>query len=96
MFEVKKNCESMTFIRGRYENEFEMWESVSLFIQMLMINDNICVIRNEGEVIVVEYEHNEYLDRFGGPSPVWLEEDEQGLVYDYREEKYRDSHREED
>lgn len=96
MFEVKKNCESMTFIRDKYENEFEMWESISLFIQMLMINDNICTIRNEGVVIVVEYGHNERLDYFGGPSPVWLEEDEQGLVYDYREEKYLESHREEE
>ena len=86
----------MTFIRDKYKNEFEMWESISLFIQMLMINDNTCIIRNEGVVIVVEYGHNEYLDYFGGPSPVWLEEDEQGLVYDYREEKYRESHREED
>lgn len=96
MFEVKKNYESMTFIRDKYKNEFEMWESISLFIQMLMINDNICTIRNEGVVIVVEYGHNEYLDYFGGPSPVWLEEDEQELLYNYREEKYRDSHREED
>lgn len=88
MFKVKKNCESMAFIKDKYRNEFEMWESISLFIQMLMINDNVCTIRNEGEVIVVEYGHNEYLDRFGGPSPVWLEEDEQGLVYEYREEKY--------
>lgn len=96
MFEVKKNYESMTFVRDKYKNEFEMWESISLFIQMLMINDNICTIRNEGVVIVVEYGHNEYLDYFGGPSPVWLEEDEQELLYSYREEKYRDSHREED
>ena len=96
MFEVKKNCESMVFIRDKYKNEFEMWESISLFIQMLMINDNICTIRNEGVVIVVEYGHNEYLDYFGGPSPVWLEEDEQELLYNYREEKYRNSHREED
>lgn len=96
MFEVKKNYESMTFIRDKYKNEFEMWESISLFIQMLMINDNICTIRNEGVVIVVEYGHNEYLDYFGGPSPVWLEEDEQELLYNYREEKYRNSHREED
>ena len=96
MFEVKKNCESMTFTRGKYENEFEMWDSISLFIQMLMINDNICTIRDEGEVIVVEYGHNECLDYFGGPSPVWLEEDEQELLYNYREEKYRNSHREED
>lgn len=96
MFEVKKNCESMTFIKDKYENEFEMWDSISLFIQMLMINDNICVIRDEGVVIVVEYGHNEYLDYFGGSSPVWLEEEEQGLVYDYREEKYQNSHKEED
>lgn len=96
MFEVKKNYESMTFVRDKYKNEFEMWESISLFIQMLMINDNICTIRNEGVVIVVEYGHNEYLDYFGGPSPVWLEEDEQELLYNYREEKYRDSHREEE
>ena len=96
MFKVKKNCESMAFIKDKYRNEFEMWESISLFIQMLMINDNICTIRNEGVVIVVEYGHNEHLDYFGGPSPVWLEEDEQGLVYDYREEKYRESHREEE
>lgn len=96
MFEVKKNYESMTFIRDKYKNEFEMWESISLFIQVLMINDNICTIRNEGVVIVVEYGHNEYLDYFGGPSPVWLEEDEQELLYNYREEKYRNSHREED
>ena len=96
MFEVKKNYESMTFIRDKYKNEFEMWESISLFIQMLMINDNICTIRNEGVVIVVEYGHNEYLDYFGGPSPIWLEEDEQELLYNYREEKYRNSHREED
>lgn len=96
MFEVKKNCESMTFIKDKYENELEMWDSISLFIQMLMINDNICVIRDEGVVIVVEYGHNEYLDYFGGSSPVWLEEEEQGLVYDYREEKYQNSHKEED
>lgn len=96
MFKVKKNCESMAFIKDKYRNEFEMWESISLFIQMLMINDNVCTIRNEGEVIVVEYGHNEYLDHFGGPSPVWLEEDEQELVYDYRQEKYWDSQKEED
>ena len=96
MFEVKKNCESMVFIRDKYRSDFKMWDAISLFIQMLMVNNNICAIHDEGAVVVVEYGHDERLDYFGGPSPVWLEEDEQELVYNYREEKYRDSHREED
>ena len=96
MFEVKKNCESMTFIRDKYKNEFEMWESISLFIQMLMINDNICSIYDEGVVVVVEYGHDERREYYGGPALCWLEEDEQELLYNYREEKYRNSHREED
>ena len=96
MFEVKKNCESMIFIKDKYESDSEMWDAISLFIQMLMVNNNICAIHDEGVVVVVEYGHDERLDYFGGPSPVWLEEDEQELVYNYREEKYRDSHREEE
>ena len=96
MFEVKKNCESMIFIKDKYESDSEMWDAISLFIQMLMVNNNICAIYDEGVVVVVEYGHDERLDYFGGPSPVWLEEDEQELVYNYREEKYRESHREEE
>ena len=96
MFEVKKNCESMIFIKDKYESDSEMWDAISLFIQMLMVNNNICAIHDEGVVVVVEYGHDERLDYFGGPSPVWLEEDEQERLYNYRVEKYRDSHREED
>ena len=96
MFEVKKNCESMIFIKDKYESDSEMWDAISLFIQMLMVNNNICAIHDEGVVVVVEYGHDERLDYFGGPTPVWLEEDEQELLYNYRVEKYRDSHREED
>lgn len=96
MFEVKKNYESMDFIRDRYDEEFEMWDDISAFIQTLMKNDKVCSIHDEGVVVVVEYGHDERRDHYGGPALCWLEEDEQELLYNYREEKYQNSHREED
>lgn len=92
MFEVKKNYESMTFIRDEYDKEFEMWDSISTFVQMLMKNNKVCSIHDEGVVVVVEYEHDERIKCFGGPALCWLDEEEQELLYNYREEKYREEH----
>lgn len=77
----------MTFIRQEYKNKDEMWNDIRDFMRMLMKNHQVCVIYDEGVVVVVEYEHNESIEVFGCERPVWLSSDECELVEDYRYNK---------
>lgn len=57
-------------------------------ILTLLKENEIVVVRDDDDgIIIVEHEHNNYVDYWGGPTPMWLEDEELEMVETYRFEK---------
>lgn len=54
-----------------------MWKDISIFLRILFRNNNVAVIYDdETDIIVIQYEHNENVEAWGGAFPHWVTEDE--------------------
>ena len=80
--------ESMVFCKDRYDGDLEaMWVDVAKFVQIILKNENLCVIQQEDfDTIVIQYEHddNNSSNCFGCDQPIWLTPEEQELILDNR------------
>lgn len=71
---IKPN--SMSFDIDNYKNAEDMWKDIGKFLQILIHNDNIAVVRyDDCGIYVVEYEHDENHEAYGYIQPVWVDPD---------------------
>lgn len=67
----------MTFCEDDYRDEFgdvsknKLWRDIADFLQILMKNRYICTVRDEGEVIVINYDYDEM--EICTTYPFWIE-----------------------
>ena len=74
---MNKLYDEMVFSINNYNNKDEMWRDISLFIQLLVRNDYVAVIRDDDiDVIVVEFGHDENKEYWGCPRVEWIEDSE--------------------
>lgn len=67
----------IVFCKDRYASEVEMWEDIDVFLQMLMRNEYIAVIRCDEPGLGVYCIEYCYADpQMGCDMPFWLSEDE--------------------
>lgn len=61
-----------------YEKAREiMWQDIASFLAILLKNEYIAVIFDDDtDIIIVQYEHDEKKDYWGGYFPYWLSEEE--------------------
>lgn len=80
-----KMYETMVFAIENYQRDTDtveearnaMWNDVAVFLRMLTKNDNIAVVYDDDvDIIIVQYEHNNKADDWGGYNPQWIDEDE--------------------
>lgn len=71
---MNKHYDEMVFSINKYDSKDEMWRDISSFIQLLVRNDYLAVIRDDDiDVIVVEYGHDENKEYWGCPRVEWVE-----------------------
>lgn len=74
---MNKLYDEMVFSINSYNNKDEMWRDISSFIQLLVKNDYIAVIRDDDvDIIVVEFGHDENKEYWGCPRVEWVEDED--------------------
>lgn len=76
----------LTFNPDRYERKSDMWDDILNLQKMLLRNDNIIRIRQEEQLVIVEWTHDNSTEYFGGTELEFLTEEEMDLIDGYRQE----------
>lgn len=72
---------SIVFSKDHYSTREEMFQEVAVQLAILMKGNYVCkVYDDDTDIIVVEYEHNNRVDYWGGPDLEWLSEEESGML----------------
>lgn len=78
---------SLTFARDKFDNEQQFKKTVSDFLFLLLQTGNIARVRQEEDLVIVDYTHDENLDAYGGSQLLFVtgeEAEELGSNYDGR------------
>ncbi len=80
------NVNSIVFSKSCYQGDRDkMYQAIATQLSLLMENEYICKIYDDDvDIVVIEYEHNNKRDYWGGPDLEWLSEDEQDVLSNYR------------
>lgn len=92
--DTKKQYQTMVFSIDQYrygvtydKAKEEMWKDIGTFLQLLVKNENVAVIRQEEtDIIIIEYEHDENVDSWGCANPQWVTESEYYEMIDSKDE----------
>ena len=76
----------LTFNPDDYDNDKSMWEDILNLQKMLLRSDNTIRVRQEEQLVIVEWTHDNHIEYFGGTHLEFLTEDEMDLIDGYREE----------
>lgn len=73
------------FSKDRYKNREEMFAAIAKQLTILMENDYVCkVYDDDTDIIVIQYEHDERKDSWGGMQLLWLTQEEIEAIELYR------------
>lgn len=77
----------IVFSKEKYGNNREkMFEAIAQQLALLMENEYVCkVYDDDRDIIVIQYEHDEKKDYWGGMELRWLTEEEVNLIEQARE-----------
>lgn len=56
-------------------------------LTLLREEEMVSIRDDDTDILILEHEHDNYKDYWGGPTCVWLEDDEVGVIESYRAEK---------
>lgn len=76
----KRYYNQIVFDPKNYKTREEMMIDISCILDMLTKNDYIAVVHREEQFIVVEFEHDENIEAWGCPNPMWVTEEESDAV----------------
>ena len=85
---VYKNPEfdHLTFNPDEYANEASMWEDIAILQKMLLRSGNVIRVRQEEQLVIVEWTYDNSREYFGGTHLEFLTEDEIDLIDRMRQE----------
>lgn len=92
---MKKKCETIIFKRAEYETTEELFKRVGKQLELLLEEGYLAVVRYDEPglgIVVIEFNHDDHFDPWGGYMPVWLneEEEEEFCCLKYKEENEED------
>lgn len=60
-----------------------MWKDIGDFLYLLTKNKYVAVVYDDDvDIIVIQYEHDEKADPWGGPYPYWITQEEAWFIED--------------
>lgn len=80
----------IVFSRGKDETKEELFQRVGEQLKLLLEAGYLAVVRYDEPglgIVVIEFEHNEYLEPWGGNVPMWVTSEEYEGVWRIRNEK---------
>lgn len=83
----EKRFEQIVFTAEEFGGKEGLYNAVAQQLRLLMDSGYIAVVRlDEVDIVVIEFEHNERLNPWGGATPVWLMEDEEFRAFNIDDE----------
>lgn len=76
----------LTFSPDDYDCKGDMWDDILNLQKMLLRNGKTIRIRQEEQLVIVEWTHDNRREYFGGTELEFLTEEEKDLIDGYREE----------
>jgi len=70
----------LTFNPDDYTNKASMWEDIAILQKMLLRSGKVIRVRQEEDLVIVEWTHDNRNDYFGGTELEFLTEDEMDLI----------------
>lgn len=83
-----KKHETIVFSLDNYENKDELFNTIAKQLQLLLDAGYLAVVRYDEPglgIIVIEFEHNEYLEFWGVNKPMWVTPEEEDEIVLRRE-----------
>lgn len=71
---------TLTFARKNFENENEFKQAVADFLFILLKTDNIARIREEDDLVIVDYTNDESLHSYGGSQLLFVTAEDAELI----------------
>lgn len=83
-----REWEQIVFTTDRYNGDRDaMYSAIGSQLKLLMDNDYTCKIFDDAQdIIVIQYDHDNRRDDWGGPYLEWLTEEELELILSNRDE----------
>lgn len=80
------------FSKDRYDNNREkMYQAIAQQLMLLMDNEYVCKVYDDDiDIVVIQFEHDEHQEAWGGMELCWLEQDEVEAVENYRFDKEKE------
>lgn len=86
---VRPHINQIVFsIKDFDDSKEELFKAVSKQLELLLTAGYIAVVRYDEPgvgIVSIEYEHNEYLEYWGGYSPIWITQEEEDQIITMRE-----------
>ncbi len=76
---------TIVFSTKRYDNNRDkMYQAIAKQLMILMDNECVCKVYDDDvDIVMIEFEHDEKKDYWGGMELCWLKEDEVEAVKNY-------------
>ena len=80
---------SIVFSRDRYKGDRDkMFQAIAKQLALLMENEYVCKVYDDDiDIIVIEFDRDERICRYGGDELIWLSQDEIEALEDIRRNK---------
>ena len=79
----------IVFTKGDYDGDIDkLFEAVGTQLKLLLNAGYVAVVRYDEPglgIVEIQFEHDEYLDPWGGYTPVWITEEEEQLIMNKEE-----------
>lgn len=80
----------IVFTKANYDGDTDkLFEAVSTQLKLLLNAGYVAVVRYDEPglgVVEIQFEHDEWLDPWGGCMPIWINEDEEFSIMNKEEE----------
>ena len=76
---MEKYCQQIVLKKKEEETKEELFERVGKILNMLLEEGYLAVVRYDEPgcgIVVIEFEHDEYLDYWGCNRPMWVTDEE--------------------
>lgn len=90
---MEKLCQKIVFAKKDRETKEELFKKVGAQLQLLLDAGYYAVVRYDEPglgIVVIEFEHNDFLEPWGSNIPMWVTSEEYEGVWRIRDEKNKE------
>lgn len=72
MFTVGNEVNAIVFNPNNYDDVDKMWDDITAQLKILMRGEYILTMSMEDDLVVIDYDMDEFINAYGAANPVWM------------------------